>query len=93
MVVGVLTWTLQLYGSQSLKAKRRVIRSVKDRLRNRFNVSVAETALHDVHQRAEITACVVATDRKRAERVLDRADQLVEEEAEGRIMDTVRTLY
>lgn len=93
MVVGVIGWELQVIGARSLKEKRRVVKSLKERLRSRFNVSVAETGQHDVWQRAEIAACVVATDRRRAESVLDRADRLVEAEAEGRIIDSYRVFY
>lgn len=93
MVVGVIGWELQLFEPQSLKEKRRLVKSVKERLRNRFNVSVAETDHHDVWQRAEITACVVATDRRRAESILDRADGLVESAGVGRIIDSYRIFY
>lgn len=93
MVVGVVGWELQLFGPQSLKEKRRLVKSLKERLRTRFNVSVAETDHHDMWQRAEITACVVATDRRRAESVLDRADRLVESEGSGRIIDSYRIFY
>lgn len=93
MVVGVVGWELQLFEPQSLKEKRRLVKSLKERLRGRFNLSVAETDHHDVWQRAEITACVVATDRRRAESVLDRADSLVESEAAGRIIDSYRFFY
>src|SRR5690606_41192572 len=42
VVVGVIDWELEVFGAQSLKDKRRVVRSLKDRLRARLNVSVAE---------------------------------------------------
>jgi hypothetical protein len=93
MVVGVIGWEIQVFEAQSLKGKRRVVKSVKDRLRNRFNVSVAETGHQDSWQRAELTACVVATDRRQAESILDRADRLVEEQAAGRIIDSYRVFY
>lgn len=86
-------WELQLFEPQSLKEKRRLVKSLKERMRARFNLSVAETAHHDVWQRAEITACIVATDRRHAESVLDKADRLVESEAAGRIMDSYRIFY
>lgn len=93
MVVGVIGWEIQLFGPRSLKEKRRLVKSLKERLRSRFNVSVAETGDQDVWQRAELTACVVATDRRRAESVLDRADRLVESEGSGRIIDSYRIFY
>src|SRR5207237_10466498 len=74
-----MTWELHLAACRSLKDKRHVLKSLKDRLHNRFNVSAAETAHHDLWQRAELTACVVATDRRHAESVLREADRLVED--------------
>lgn len=93
MVVGVIGWDIQVYEAQSLKEKRSVVKGLKDRLRERLNVSVAETGHQDLWQRTELTACVVATDRRRAESILDRADRLVESEARGRIIDSYRTFY
>lgn len=93
MVVGVIGWDLQIYEAQSLKDKRAVVKSLKDRLRAKLNVSVAETGGQELWQRAEITACVVATDRRQASSVLDSADKLVETEARGRIIDSYRTFY
>jgi uncharacterized protein YlxP (DUF503 family) len=88
VVVGVMTWELHLAACQSLKDKRQVLKSLKDRLHNRFNVSAAETAHHDLWQRAEITVCVVSTDRHHAADVLRQADRLVEAAPGARIMDT-----
>jgi len=88
VVVGVITWDLHLDGCHSLKEKRHVLKSLKDRLHNRFNVSAAETAHNDLWQRAELTVCVVSNDRTHAERVLREADRLVEAAAGARILDT-----
>jgi len=52
VIVGVMTWELHLAACQSLKDKRHVLKSLKDRLHNKFNVSAAETAHHDLWQRA-----------------------------------------
>lgn len=93
MVIGVAVWELLLPGCASLKEKRMVVKSLKDRLHNQFNVSVAETAHHDAHERAEITACVVSTDRKHANSVLQSADGLVEAEARARILDSYTTFH
>ena len=92
MVIGVITWELEIFGCQSLKEKRSVVKSLKDRLHDRFNVSVAETAHQDVWQRAELTACVVAGQRKIAESVLQSADGLVAAEGRARIIQTYRQL-
>jgi uncharacterized protein YlxP (DUF503 family) len=88
VVVAVVTWELHLSGCQSLKDKRRIMKSLKDRLHNRFNVSVAETSHQDRWQRAELSCCVVTTDRHHAESVLGAADNLVEQEPLARIIDS-----
>ena len=63
MVVGVLRLTLFLPDNHSLKGKRHVIRAIKDRVRNKFNVSIAESANHDMWQRAELGIWQVGSDR------------------------------
>ena len=91
MVVAVVTWELHLSGCQSLKDKRRIMKSLKDRLHNRFNVSVAETDYQDLWQRAELSCCVVATDKRHAESVLSAADNLVGQEAMARIINSQKS--
>ena len=91
MVIGVIGWELEVFGCQSLKEKRQVVKSLKDRLHDRFNVSVAETAHHDVWQRAELTAAVVASDRRQADSVLESLDGFVAAEARARIIDSYRS--
>ena len=88
MVIGVRSWELHIPGAHSLKEKRSVLKSMKDRLHNQFNVSVAETAHHDVWQRAELTACLVATDRRQAESVLAAVDTFVASGAAWRVVDS-----
>ena len=90
MVIAVVSWELEILGAQSLKEKRSVVKGLKDRLHDRFNVSAAETAYQDLWQRAEITACVVAGDRKVAESVLQSADDLVAKEYRARIISSQR---
>jgi hypothetical protein len=87
VIVGVMTWELHLDGCRSLKDKRHVLRSLKDRLRQRFNVSVAETDHNDLWQRAELTVCVVSNERAHAEDMLRQADRLVASAAGARIVD------
>lgn len=75
----VLTWELAIPGCRSLKEKRSAVRSLVERMRSRFNVSVAETGLQDVHDRAEVTAALAASDGRQAESLADRLDSFVEE--------------
>jgi uncharacterized protein len=92
MVVAWQTWQLSLPGCVSLKDKRSVVRSLKDRLRSRFNVSVSETAQQDVHTRAEISIALVATDRHFAESVLDKANHVVQQARGAVVIATRREL-
>ena len=88
MVVGVTSWELHLDACHSLKDKRQILESLKARLHRTFNVSVAETAHQELWQRAELSACVMSTDRVHAEKVLREADKLVDQTAGARIVDT-----
>jgi hypothetical protein len=92
LVVGVIRWQLSIPGCRSLKEKRRVVKSLKERVRNRFNVSVAETDHQDVWTRAELTVAVVAGDRRQADSMLDRVDQFVESDGRALIVGTVKDL-
>jgi uncharacterized protein YlxP (DUF503 family) len=89
VVIGVISWELHVAGASSLKEKRSVLKSLKARLHNEFNVSVAETGHQDSWQHAELTACLVATDRPHAESVIGSLDRFVEEADGCRVMDTV----
>ncbi|HYD48365.1 MAG TPA: DUF503 domain-containing protein [Terriglobales bacterium] len=62
MVIGVLKVTLFLPENHSLKGKRGVIKKIKARVANTFNVSVAETESQDLWQRAEIGICMAGSD-------------------------------
>lgn len=75
--IGVLTLELQVSEAHSLKDKRHVVKSLKDRLRSKFNVSVAEIDYQDLWQRSVIAAVTVSSDHGHAEQVL----QAVEREA------------
>ena len=77
--IGVLTLELRIDSSHSLKEKRHVVQSLKERLRHKFNVSVAEIAHQDLWQRATVAAVTVSSDRENAEKLL----RSVEDEAAG----------
>jgi uncharacterized protein len=88
LVVGVITWDLHVAGCQSLKDKRRVVKSLKDRLHRRLNVSVSETGNQDLWQRAELSCCVVAPGKQQAEKVITVADNLVGDDQLARIIES-----
>lgn len=78
MVVTLSTWELSIPGAASLKEKRSVLRSLKDRL-GRMNVSVAESGLQDVRNRARISVVFLAAHSAQADSILASADRCVAE--------------
>ena len=93
MVVGVIRWELSLPGVSSLKEKRMVVRSLKDRIHHRFKVSVAETDHQDVWTRAQLAAAVVSTDASHAGEVLDQVDRMVEQNGRALVLGRHREMY
>ncbi len=63
MTVGVLRLTLFIPENHSLKGKRSVLRKIKARVRDKFNVSIAECDDHDLWQRALLGICQIGTDQ------------------------------
>ena len=88
MTVGTLRVSLRLHGNQSLKEKRKVVKSLIEKSRHRFNVSVAEVADQDLHQRAVIGVAVVGSDGRVLNSLLDRMVDFMESLGQAEIMDT-----
>jgi uncharacterized protein YlxP (DUF503 family) len=70
-----------------LKGKRSVVKSIKDRVKNKFNVSVAEIDFHDVHQRASIGMAMIGTDGRRLNSALDRIVDYLERSYEANLVN------
>ncbi|MGC2529445.1 MAG: DUF503 domain-containing protein [Candidatus Acidiferrum sp.] len=81
MPVGLLTLELHIPDAQSLKDKRQVLRSLKDKLRREFNVAVAELDHQDVWQRSVVGVVTLSNEEKHLrevlQKVLDEADRLL----------------
>jgi len=78
MTVGISSFELHLPSSRSLKDKRRIVKSLVDRIHQRYRVSIAETDLHDLHQRAEISMAAVTNGESEMEKLMDEVRNLVE---------------
>jgi hypothetical protein len=70
MIIGSLSIRLAIRSSRSLKDKRRIIKSLKDRIRNKFNVSISETNAQDSLKSSEISIAMVGTDKQYVNSVL-----------------------
>ena len=77
MTVGLCTVELFLHDSHSLKDKRRVLQSVKTRVRDKFNVSIAEVEEQDLWQKAVLGLSCVANESSHVNQVLDQAVNLI----------------
>ncbi|NLZ54168.1 MAG: DUF503 domain-containing protein [Thermoanaerobacteraceae bacterium] len=89
MVVGILTVELSLGDIFSLKEKRQIVKSVIDRIKNRYNVSIAEVDKQDVKRRAVIGMACVSNSSKLVDRQLDLILDFLE--ADGRF--SVEEIY
>ena len=78
LAVGISSFELHLPESRSLKDKRRVIKSLVERIHQRYRVSVAETDFHDLHQRAEISLAAVANGEGELTKMLEEVHGLVD---------------
>lgn len=87
MVVGTLNLRLAVFAAASLKDKRRVVRSLKDRIRGRFNVSIAEVGALDRHQQAELGVALIGNDGTYVESSLDKIVDYVRRDRAASLVD------
>jgi len=73
--IGVITFELRMDEAHSLKDKRHFVKSLKDRLRSKFNVAVAEIDYQDLWQRGLIACVTVSPDQAFAQQVLQSVEQ------------------
>lgn len=79
MHIGICTIWLAIPESHSLKQKRQVVKSITDRLKNRFNIAVAEVDPLDRHQQAVLGVVSVSNDTKHLNRVLSYVVNFIED--------------
>ncbi|EDP75876.1 DUF503 domain-containing protein [Hydrogenivirga sp. 128-5-R1-1] len=78
MLVGVLVIELFIPDSGSLKGKRKEVKSIKDRLRSNFNVSVSEIDNQELWQRSSIGVAIAGSDASHLRETMDRIESFVE---------------
>lgn len=86
MIVGVLTLEFRLHGNDSLKGKRRVAQSLKQKLKNSFNVAVAEVDALDSHERLVLGVASLGNESAVVEGRLAKALNLVEAASEAELV-------
>jgi uncharacterized protein YlxP (DUF503 family) len=93
MIVGVANIEIHIPESESLKGKRHFLRRIKDRVRNKFNVSIAEVDHNDLWQRTTLGISVVANEKQFANQVLSQVVDLIGKENGVQILDYSIELY
>jgi len=88
MVVGICLLDLWIPENHSLKGKRHVLRKMIDRVRHRFNVSIAEVGDQDLWQKAQIGICTVGNDRRHINSSLDKVIDFIEKMNLGELIHT-----
>lgn len=92
MHVGVLQAQLAIHGAESLKDKRRVVRSLKDRLHREHQVSVAEVGALENLSVALVGVTCAAPDGRRAADVLDRVSEKIRKAPGAEVVAMTRTV-
>lgn len=87
-MIGFVRCDCTLYEVQSLKEKRSVVKSITARLKQRFNISVAELEHQDLWQRTTLGIAVVAVSKVRAEQELQKAIKLIDSHEQVEIIQT-----
>jgi uncharacterized protein YlxP (DUF503 family) len=88
MVVGIGIVVFRLHDCRSLKGKRKVVKSIIQQVRNRFNASVAEVGANDVYQRAEIGFALAGNDRKVLNAKIDKIFNMIDDLGLAEIVDS-----
>lgn len=88
MIVAAARLTLRIPGNSSLKGKRQVVRSLIEKVRHRFGVSIAEVDGHDLWQRAELGLALVGNDPKLLDSRLRQILKFMEDQHLAEIIDS-----
>ena len=88
MVVGTGKIKFRLYDINSLKEKRKIIKSMITRIKNKFNISIAETDFNDSHSWAQIGFSIVGNDSRLVNSKLDKVFNMADDMGLAQIVDT-----
>ena len=93
MLVGVLTVDLYLLEGGSLKAKRKVVNSIKGHLRQAFNIAISEVDYHDKWQRTTIGISTVSNEVKHIDQMFSKIMEQLYRDARFEVLSQDRTIY
>ena len=87
MFIGCLQVELLIPDSASLKEKRMVLKSIKQRLSNKFNISVAEVDHQDLWQRATLGIAMVSNENRHITQAMDKILNFIDEQDQSQVVD------
>jgi uncharacterized protein YlxP (DUF503 family) len=93
MVVGTLKIEFRLSENRSLKGKRKVVRSMVDKVKSRFNVAIAEVGANDKWQKIELGVCTVGNDRRYVDSSLNHILDFLESLYVAQIVNTEMEIF
>ncbi len=93
MVVGMGRIVYRIHDCRSLKGKRKVVKAIIARLRNKFNATVAEVGANDIYQRAEIGFAMVGNDRTVINSKVDKFFNMAEDLGLAEVIDSEMEIF
>jgi hypothetical protein len=93
MVVGTLKLELRLHDNRSLKGKRKVVKSMVDKVKSRFNVAIAEVGSNDKWQKIELGVSAVGNDRRHVDASLNHVLTFLDSLYLAQIVDAEMEIY
>ncbi len=92
MVIGTATIKIHMPWVYSLKEKRMVVKSICAKVKNQFNVSIAEVEEQDIHQIAVLAFAGIAGDKAQADSIMDHVLNFIEANTEGEVVSIERDI-
>ena len=93
MIIGLMEIVLYYDGSHSLKDKRRLLQSLKEKLRNKFNISIIESDYHDLWQKLGIAISQVASEKKIVENSFYQIEEFIISNYSVRIIELEKQYF
>jgi uncharacterized protein YlxP (DUF503 family) len=93
MVVGTMKISFHIHDNRSLKGKRKIVKSLVDRVKNKFNVAIAEIGSNDKWQKAEIGISAVGNESRHVDASLNKIAQFIESLYLAEIVDLETEIF
>ena len=93
MVVGILRIELHLYDNRSLKGKRKIVKSMVEKTKHKFNAAIAEVGSNDKWQKIELGVCTVGNDRRHVDTSLTNILTFLESLGLAEIVDSQMEIF